>query len=94
MDDDEEADKKEVNVNNNEAERISDRCDNAELVRQALSELDDTRREVIVLRFMEGFSNKEIAELIGKSEEAVRQIQCRALKFLRDKFKNLNLYEK
>jgi len=94
LDDDEEADKKEVNVNNNEAERISDRCDNAELVRQALSELDDTRREVIVLRFMEGFSNKEIAELIGKSEEAVRQIQCRALKFLRDKFKNLNLYEK
>jgi RNA polymerase sigma-70 factor (ECF subfamily) len=94
LDDDEDTDKKEVNVNNNEAERISDLCDNAELVQKALSELEDVRREVIVLRFMEGFSNKEIAELIGKSEEAIRQIQCRALKFLRDKFKNLNLYEK
>ncbi|MEK7159798.1 MAG: RNA polymerase sigma factor [Patescibacteria group bacterium] len=94
LDDNEEDERNDGPVVNNEHERIADRCDNAELVKNALSQLDDVRREVIVLRFMEGFSNKEIAELLGKSEEAIRQIQCRALKFLRDKFKDLNLYEK
>lgn len=94
LDDDEDFEEKNSGANINEAERISNSCDNAELVKQALGELDGERREVIILRFMEGFSNKEISELIGKSEEAVRQIQCRALKSLRNKFKELNLYEK
>lgn len=94
LDDNEEDERNDGPVVNNEHERIADRVDNAELVKNALAELDDTPREVIVLRFMEGFSNKEIAELLDKSEEAIRQIQCRALKFLRNKFKDLNLYEK
>jgi DNA-directed RNA polymerase specialized sigma24 family protein len=35
------------------------------------------------LKFMNGLRNREIAELLEKSEEAVRQLQCRALKKLR-----------
>jgi len=55
----------------------------AEKVKQAIKNLTDEQQEVIILKFINDLSNKEIAELIGKSEEAIRQLQCRALKALR-----------
>lgn len=49
----------------------------------ALAHLSEVDRDVITLRIMGDFSAREVAEKIGKSEEAIRQIQSRALKKLR-----------
>lgn len=55
-------------------------------IREILQKLSDTHREVLQLKFLEGFSNAEIAEIIGKSEGNVRVIQLRALRELRKHF--------
>jgi RNA polymerase sigma-70 factor (ECF subfamily) len=52
-------------------------------LRQALAQLTPLQQEVIVLRFLEGFSTLEIAKLIGKREGTVRGIQFRAIGALR-----------
>ncbi len=54
-----------------------------ERVRQALLHLTREQRQVIVLRFTEGWSYEDIADLIGKTSEATRALQHRALAALR-----------
>ena len=54
-----------------------------EAVRGALAKLTPLQQEVIVLRFVEGYSTQEIATLVGKREGTVRGIQFRALEALR-----------
>lgn len=48
-----------------------------------LSQLTEDQREVVSLKYLNDYSVAEIAKQIGKSEEAVRQLQCRGLKALR-----------
>lgn len=60
--------------------------ENKDIVMRALSELDEATREIMEMRFVEGLKSHEIATIIGKSEESVRQIQSRALKKLRQIF--------
>ncbi len=67
--------------------------ENQELIQSALQELTDIQREVITLKYLSELSNKEIAELLGKTEEAVRQLQCRALRSLKIILKNQKYYE-
>lgn len=50
---------------------------------KAVQELNDVEQDVIVLRFVEGLSHREVAQVIGKSESASRVIQHRALAALR-----------
>ena len=45
----------------------------------AVKDLDDEEQQVIILRFVEGLSHREVADIIGKSEGASRVIQHRAL---------------
>jgi RNA polymerase sigma-70 factor (ECF subfamily) len=52
-------------------------------LRRGLSKLPDDQRDVLILRFIEGFSHAETAKVVGKSTVAVRQIQVRALRALR-----------
>ncbi|HEV8671956.1 MAG TPA: RNA polymerase sigma factor [Candidatus Limnocylindria bacterium] len=52
-------------------------------LRTALGQLTPLQQEVIVLRFLEGYSTDEIAKLIGKREGTIRGIQFRALGALR-----------
>lgn len=54
-----------------------------ETARKAILFLNGEQQEVIIMKFINDLSNKEIAEILGKSEEAVRQAQSRALKELR-----------
>lgn len=61
---------------------------NIETVLKVTEELSDDQREVITLRFFGERTTKEIAKLLGKSEEAIRQIQSRALKILSKKLQN------
>lgn len=55
----------------------------AEELQRALVRLTDLQQQVIVLRFVEGLSHSEVAAIVGKSEEAVRVLQFRALRALR-----------
>ena len=48
-------------------------------VREALMELKEPSREVIVLREYDGRSYEEIAEIVGSNEAAVRKRYSRAL---------------
>jgi RNA polymerase sigma-70 factor, ECF subfamily len=48
-------------------------------VRQALAHLTPEQREVIVCKFVCGYSNDQTARLVGKTANAVNQLQHRAL---------------
>jgi RNA polymerase sigma-70 factor (ECF subfamily) len=49
---------------------------------QALSNLTEDQQEVIILRFVDGLSNTDVAQVLGKSERAIRSLQYRALSSL------------
>lgn len=59
-------------------------ADDARRVRRALASLSDDRRQVVVLRFVDGLSAREIGAVLGRSEAAVRVLQHRALRDLAD----------
>ncbi len=48
-----------------------------------LEHLTNEQREVITLRYLSDWSTEEIAGQLKKTPEAIRQLQCRALKALR-----------
>ncbi len=52
-------------------------------VRAALLKLEPEQQNVLIMRFVDSLSNREVAEALGKSEGAVRVIQHRALKQLK-----------
>ena len=52
-------------------------------LRIALQALTEEQREVIILRFVEGLTAREVGAIMGKQEGAVRGMQFRALETLR-----------
>ena len=58
--------------------------DNARHLRAAVSRLTPLQQEVVILRFLEDRSIKEIAEITGKPESTIRGLQMRALAALRE----------
>ncbi len=46
---------------------------------QGLSTLDEPQRQVLLLRFLEGYNVEQIAQITGQSSETVRVLQYRAL---------------
>jgi len=56
------------------------------LLFRLVDELDEDQCRVLVMRFAEEKSIREIAEALGRSEGAVKQLQFRALENLRTKF--------
>ncbi len=59
-----------------------------EMITQAIHYLPEEQREVIILKFINDLTNSEIATVLNKNEPAIRQIQHRALKTLRERLKN------
>ena len=57
-------------------------AEDARRLRSAVSRLSDDRRQVVVLRFVDGLSAREIGVVLGRSEGAVRVLQHRALRDL------------
>lgn len=49
----------------------------------ALQKLTDEQREVVLLRFFEGLSAREVGDIMGKQEGTVRGMQFRAIDALR-----------
>jgi len=58
-----------------------------EKLRQGLLTLTEEQRQVILLKFIEGYSNDEIAKVMGKSVGAIKLLQFRALKSMRNYFR-------
>ena len=56
---------------------------NSEVLRRALKKLNVEQRDVIVMRFVSGMPIGEVAQVLGKSEDAVKGLQRRALIALR-----------
>ena len=53
-------------------------------VKEAIGLLTEDQQEIVILKFIEGLSNKEISGITGKKEEAIRQLQSRAIKSLKE----------
>jgi RNA polymerase sigma-70 factor (ECF subfamily) len=53
-----------------------------------IEKLDDYNKEVIVLRYIEGYSIKETAKILEKTEDAIKSAAKRAMKDLRKNMKN------
>ena len=51
-------------------------------LRDALQNLTDEQREVLTLKFIDGLSTREVADVLGKEEGAVRALQMRGLQAL------------
>jgi RNA polymerase sigma-70 factor, ECF subfamily len=60
-------------------------ADDARTLRLALRGLAEDRRQVLVLRFVDGLSTREIGDVLGRSEGAVRVLQHRALRDLAER---------
>ena len=60
-----------------------DRTLTKERLRVAIRQLTDDQGSVILLKFVEGFSNAEVAGVLGKTEGAIKSLQHRALDALR-----------
>lgn len=52
-------------------------------IKAALDKLTEPQRQVVWLKFIEGYSNAEIASIVGRDENAVKSLQHRALAAMR-----------
>jgi RNA polymerase sigma-70 factor (ECF subfamily) len=67
------------------ADALRDKASRQRLL-EAVQELTDDQQEALVLRFGEGLTGREVAEVMGKSVSAVRSLQYRGLASLRRTF--------
>ena len=65
-------------ASNNLEEKIDQRFE-MNLVRTAIKELPDEQQTIIIMKFVEDLTNKEIAAALGKSEGAVKTAQHRSI---------------
>lgn len=60
------------------------RLDDARRLRAAIGRLTPLQQEIVILRFLEERSSKEVAAFTGRPESTIRGIQMRALAALRE----------
>lgn len=61
---------------------VERRFENARL-RRAIEQLTEEQGQVVMLKFVEGLTNAEVAQTMGKTEGAIKSLQFRALASLR-----------
>ena len=64
-------------------EETAARRDDARRLRAAIARLTPIQQDIVIFRFLEERSTKEVAQLTGKPESTIRGIQMRALAALR-----------
>lgn len=64
---------------------LSLRAEDARRIRAALEQLPDERRQVVLLRFADGLSARDIGQVLDRSEGAVRVLLHRALRDLAER---------
>jgi RNA polymerase sigma-70 factor, ECF subfamily len=62
-----------------------------ERLREAISKLKKNYQQVVILKFINDLSNKEISEILNKSEGSVRIMQFRALKALKSELTDMGI---
>ena len=67
---------------------VEDQLLQKQVLQAIQNDLTNDQRHVVVLRFLEGFSVRETATIIGKAEDHVRVIQSRAIAKLRKALDN------
>lgn len=75
-------------IDNTTPSVIMSRKEDLDKLEKAIDQLKPEYREVIVLTKIEGLSYKEIAERLGKSNDAVRKLASRAIVALADIFES------
>lgn len=73
----------------NDPEELFEQNENVKALNLAIQSLNETQKEVVILKYINGFDNDQIAKILGKREDAIRQIQHRALKVLKQNLKGL-----
>jgi RNA polymerase sigma-70 factor (ECF subfamily) len=71
-----------VENGSNPAEKVSESMER-ERVRAAILRLPAEQQQIIQLRFLENWSHEEVAQALGKSPDATRSMQYRAIGSLR-----------
>ena len=77
-----------TNREHNPIHRAERSLDNV-MLKKALKQVKRVYRDVLIYKFINEFSNEEIAEILGKNEGSLRVIQFRALKALKKELLNL-----
>ena len=67
--------------------------ENKNLAELAMNILEGEQKEAVMLKFLSGMPNDEIAKVLGKKEEAIRQLQSRGIKKIREHFKERGIFE-
>lgn len=70
-------------------EELFEQNENARIVNLAIQSLNDTQKEVVIMKYINGLSNNQIAQILGRKEDAIRQIQHRALKVLKQRLEGI-----
>lgn len=71
-----------VEPGSNPATMVSESMER-ERVRAAILRLQPEQQQIIQLRFLENWSHEEVAQVLGKTSDATRALQYRALRSLR-----------
>ncbi len=71
-----------VEPGSNPASKVADMMER-DRVREAILRLPAEQQQIIQLRFLENWSHEEVAQVLGKSADATRSMQYRALGSLR-----------
>jgi RNA polymerase sigma-70 factor (ECF subfamily) len=65
-------------------ERVLEKSQEMELLLHGIRRLSPDRQQLLILKFVEDYSNAEIGEIMGKSEGAIKSLYHRALIALRE----------
>jgi len=61
-------------------ERLQEKQYESGLIREALRELTEEQRQVLILKYFSGFTNEEVGGVLGKQAGAINALQYRGLK--------------
>ena len=70
-------------------EELIDEQQDLMTIKKIMELLNEEQQEVMILKFIEGLSGREISKIMDKKEDAVRQLQSRAIKTLKSYLKEL-----
>lgn len=76
--------------NSEPLERVIVKDQEKEILLKVIRMLPPERQQLIILKLVEGMSNAEIGEIMGKSEGAVKSLYHRTLDILRKKLSNIS----
>lgn len=72
-------------------EQVVERQDEEHSLWHAINQLNEDRRELLILKFGEGLSNAQIGALMGRTEGAIKSLYHRTLLSLRDELERRGL---